>query len=75
MWYSISAEVLVVIIIIIVCGRVSTFNCFYFSRIETFLPKQKQLWAESEEPLASKANKEKIKEFEKEQEVGLAGYG
>lgn len=39
------------------------------SRIKTFLPEKKQLWAESEEPIATKNNREKLEQLEEEQKV------
>ena len=49
------------------------YRLFYFilfyRRIKTFLPKQKRLWDESSGSQASVANREKLDEFEKEQEV------
>ena len=54
-----------------VASWVLTFLVYYscYRRIETFLPEQKKLWEESGTPLASLASTEKLKEFEKEQEV------
>ena len=44
-------------------------------RIETFLPRQKELWRDGNESIASQANKEKLQEIEKEQEVRLRDGG
>ena len=45
------------------------YTCSLFRRIETYLPEQKKLWESSEEPVATKFNKQKLTELEEEQKV------
>ena len=46
-------------------------TCTLFRRIETYLPEQKKLWESSEEPVATKFNKQKLTELEEEQKVHM----